>query len=103
MEQTLQRTVALLGRTPASLNAFLRELPDSLTRQNEGATRGAPTTSSATSSTPSAPIGCRVKMILEFGETRAFEKFDRLGQVRRARANRWRNCWMNLFLSALRT
>jgi hypothetical protein len=24
----------------------------------------------------------RVKMILEFGETRAFEKFDRLGQVR---------------------
>jgi DinB superfamily len=27
----------------------------------------------------------RVKMILEFGETRAFEKFDRLGQVNESR------------------
>jgi len=83
MEQPLQQTVALLGRTPASLNAFLRELPDSLTRQNEGGDTwcaydivGHLVYAERTDWLP------RVKMILEFGETRAFEKFDRLGQVR---------------------
>ncbi len=83
MEQTLQQTTALLGRTPASLNAFLRELPDSLTRQNEGGETwsaydilGHLVYAERTDWMP------RVKMILEFGETRTFEKFDRLGQVR---------------------
>ncbi|HXJ11882.1 MAG TPA: DinB family protein [Candidatus Limnocylindrales bacterium] len=83
MEQTLQQTTALLGRTPASLNAFLRELPDSLTHQNEGGDTWSPydivghlVYAERTDWMP------RVKMILEFGETRAFEKFDRLGQVR---------------------
>ena len=83
MEQLLQQTVALLGRTPASLNAFLRELPDSLTRQNEGGDTwcaydivGHLVYAERTDWLP------RVKMILEFGETRAFEEFDRLGQVR---------------------
>ena len=36
MERPLQQTIALLGRIPATLNAFLRELPESLTLQNEG-------------------------------------------------------------------
>jgi hypothetical protein len=82
MEQNLQQTIALLCRTPASLNAFLRELPDSLTRQNEGGDTwsaydivGHLVYAERTDWMP------RVKMILEFGETRAFEKFDRLGQV----------------------
>lgn len=83
MEQTLQQTMALLARAPATLNAFLRELPDSLTLQNEGGETwsaydivGHLVYAERTDWMP------RVKMILEFGETRAFEKFDRLGQVK---------------------
>jgi len=83
MEQNLQQTIALLSRTPAALNVFLRELPDSLTRQNEGGDTwsaydivGHLVYAERTDWMP------RVKMILEFGETWAFEKFDRLGQVR---------------------
>jgi len=83
MEQPLQQTIALLARTPATLDAFLRELPDSLTHQNEGGDTwsaydivGHLVYAERTDWMP------RVKMILEFGETRAFEKFDRLGQVR---------------------
>ena len=83
MEQPLRQTIALLARTPATLDAFLRELPDSLTRQNEGGDTwsaydivGHLVYAERTDWMP------RVKMILEFGETRAFEKFDRLGQVR---------------------
>jgi hypothetical protein len=86
MEQNLQQTIALLGRTPATLNVFLRELPDSLTRQNEGGDTwsaydivGHLVYAERTDWMP------RVKMILEFSETRAFEKFDRLGQVRESR------------------
>ena len=86
MEQNLQQTMALLARTPATLNAFLRELPDSLTLQNEGEDSwsaydivGHLVYAERTDWMP------RVKMILQFGETRAFEKFDRLGQVRESR------------------
>ena len=83
MEQNLPQTIALLARTPVTFNVFLRELPDSLTRQNEGGDTwcaydivGHLVYAERTDWMP------RVKMILEFGENRAFEKFDRLGQVR---------------------
>ena len=83
MEQNLQQTIALLACTPAALNAFLRELPDSLTRQNEGGETwsaydivGHLVYAERTDWMP------RVKLILEFGETRAFDRFDRLGQVK---------------------
>jgi len=83
MEQPLPQTIALLARTPAALDDFLRELPDSLTHQNEGGDTWSPydivghlVYAERTDWMP------RVKMILEFGETRAFDKFDRLGQVR---------------------
>lgn len=36
MEPTLQHTMALLTRTPAALNALLRDLPESWTFSNEG-------------------------------------------------------------------
>ena len=36
MEQNLHDTVALLARTPATLNALLRDLPEAWTMQNEG-------------------------------------------------------------------
>jgi hypothetical protein len=83
MEQSLPQTIELLARTPATLNVFLRELPDSLTRQNEGGDTwsaydivGHLVYAERTDWMP------RVKIVLQFGETRAFEKFDRLGQTR---------------------
>src|SRR6266849_340647 len=36
MEHNLQHTISLLARTPAALNALLRDLPDAWTLQNEG-------------------------------------------------------------------
>jgi hypothetical protein len=36
MEHTLEQTIALLTRTPATLNALLGDLPDSWTHSNEG-------------------------------------------------------------------
>ncbi|HTA57974.1 MAG TPA: DinB family protein [Candidatus Baltobacteraceae bacterium] len=86
MEQPLLQTIALLARTPATLNTFLRDLPDSLTRLNEGGDTwsaydivGHLVYAERTDWMP------RVKMILEFGEMRTFEKFDRLGQVKESR------------------
>jgi uncharacterized damage-inducible protein DinB len=83
MEHNLQQTIALLARTPATLNAFLRELPDSLTRRNEGGdTWSAYDVVGHLVYAERADWMPRVKIILEFGEACAFEKFDRMGQVK---------------------
>jgi len=83
MQQDLQHTLSLLARTPATLNALLRELPDAWTGQNEGENTwsaydvvGHLIHGERTDWMP------RARRILEFGETRAFEPFDRLGQNR---------------------
>jgi hypothetical protein len=83
MEHNLQLTVSLLTRTPLALNAFLRDLPEEWTFRNEGEQTW----------TVFDVIGHlihgertdwmqRAKRILEFGETRAFDRFDRLAQMR---------------------
>jgi hypothetical protein len=36
MEQNLQNSMALLARTPATLDALLRDLPEAWTSGNEG-------------------------------------------------------------------
>jgi len=83
MEQELQNTVLLLERTPAGLNALLRDLPDAWTLRDEGENTWS----------VFGVIGhlvhlertdwmTRVKRILEFGETRSFEQVDRSGHVR---------------------
>lgn len=83
MNASLDQTVALLQKTPRSFDALLRDLPDEWTRANEG-----PNTWS-----PYDIVGhlihgertnwmARAKMILEFGETRTFGRFDRLAQER---------------------
>lgn len=83
MEQNLSETIALLSRTPASLNALLRDLPDIWTQQDEG-----PKTWSAFDVVGHLIHGeltdwmPRAKRILEFGESRAFESFDRWAQER---------------------
>ncbi|HEX6493884.1 MAG TPA: DinB family protein [Acidobacteriaceae bacterium] len=78
MEQNLQNTIALLTRTPAALNALLRDLPASWTHSNEGETTWSPFDivghlihGEHTDWMP------RAKTILEFGETKAFEPFNR--------------------------
>jgi len=83
MAQNLEHTISLLARTPAALDALLRDLPDAWTLRNEGEN-----TWSAFDIVGHLVHGDRTdwmpraKMILQFGETRAFEPFDRWGQAR---------------------
>ena len=82
MEHNLEHTIALLTRTPITLNALLRDLPEAWTFQNEGEN-----TMSAFDVVGHLIHGertnwmPRVRMVLQFGETRAFEGFDRWGHV----------------------
>lgn len=83
MQHDLQDTVALLARTPTTLNALLRDLPETWTRRNEGGKTwsafdivGHLIHGERTDWMP------RARMILEFGDRQAFEPFDRLAQER---------------------
>ncbi len=80
MEQNLDHTIALLSRTPAALDALLRDLPAAWTLQNEGENTwsafdviGHLIHAERTDWLP------RMKMVLESGESRPFEAFDRQG------------------------
>lgn len=86
MEYELEQTISLLNRTPAALNALLRDLPETWTLRNEGGDTW----------TPFDVVGhlvhgertdwmARTKRILEFGETKPFDPFDRFGQQRESR------------------
>src|SRR6202171_3789687 len=83
MEHNLHHTIALLTRTPAALNALLRDLPETWTLRNEGEN-----TWSAFDVVAHLIHGERTDwmpragMVLKFGETRAVEPFDREGHVR---------------------
>lgn len=86
MEQNLEQIISLLVRTPATLNALLRDLPEAWTHRNEGGESwtafdvvGHLIHADRTDWIP------RAKLILEFGETKAFDPFDRLGQQRETR------------------
>jgi hypothetical protein len=88
MKPGLQETTSLLARTPATLDALLRGLPESWTLRNEGAD-----TWSAFDVVVHL-IHCertdwmpRARMIVEFGETQTFEPFDRWGHIRESRGN----------------
>lgn len=82
-EFNLDQAVALLSRTPASLDALLRGLPDTWARGTEG-----PDTWSAFDIVGHF-ICCeqsdwmpRLRIILESGESRSFDPFDRFEQFR---------------------
>jgi DinB superfamily len=83
MEHDLQDTISLLSRTPAVLNALLRDLPETWTLRDEGED-----TWSAFDVVGHLIHGertdwmQRAQIILQFGESRTFEPFDRLGLVR---------------------
>lgn len=83
MAFTIEDTVAVLERTPAALDALLRGLPDHWIRSNEG----------GDTFTPYDVVGhlihgektdwiARSRIILDHGETRPFERYDRFAQFR---------------------
>lgn len=79
----LPDTIALLSRTPAALSALLRDLPEPWIFRNEGDnTWSAFDIVGHLIHAERADWIPRVKMILEYGETRTFEAFDRGGHVR---------------------
>jgi hypothetical protein len=81
-EHDLQQTIALLARTPAALDALLRDLPETLTHQDEGdGTWNAFDIVGHLIHAERTDWIPRARMIVQFGETRAFEPFDREGQV----------------------
>jgi DinB family protein len=83
MEQQLDLTVALLSRTPAALNALLRDLPEEWTSRNEGEkTMSAFDVVGHLIHAERANWMPRVKMFLQFGETQKFQFFDRWAQLR---------------------
>lgn len=85
MSEHLEQTIALLSRTPAVLDVWLRDLPPGWTSTDEGGGTwnafgvvGHLIRGERTNWMP------RVHMILRFGETRTFETFDRSGDEREA-------------------
>ena len=82
-EFSLDESVALLSRTPSTLDALLRGLPNTWVRGNEGQD-----TWSAFDIVGHLIVGertdwmTRVRIILEFGEARAFDPFDRFAQAK---------------------
>ncbi|MGO8815911.1 MAG: DinB family protein [Terriglobia bacterium] len=83
MPCNLQHTLSLLSRTPATLDALLRDLPDAWTLCNEGENTwsafdvvGHLIHGERTDWMP------RARMVLQFGENRTFEPFDRWAQAR---------------------
>jgi hypothetical protein len=79
MEFELESAIAILKQTPATLNSLLRDLPEPWLVQNEGPETWSPYDvlghlihGEETDWIP------RAKIILEQGETRAFEPFDRV-------------------------
>jgi len=83
MEHNLHHTIAILTRTPATLNALLRDLPEAWTLRNEGENTmtafdvvGHLIHGERTNWMP------RARTLLQFGETQAFGPFDRWGHLR---------------------
>ena len=86
MKLDLEQTMALLARTPAVLDVFLRDLPEAWTLRNEGGDTwsafdivGHLIHGERTDWMP------RTRLILQFGGARPFEPFDRLGHVTESR------------------
>jgi hypothetical protein len=83
MEFNLEDTIALLAHTPAALNALLRDLPRVWTMTNESGESwssfdivGHLIHGELTDWMP------RARIILDHGDSRPFDKFDRLAQER---------------------
>jgi GNAT superfamily N-acetyltransferase len=86
MRQALDQTLTLLARTPRVLDVLLRDLPDPWTLANEGdGTWSAYDVVGHLIHGERTDWMARATMILEHGETKTFERFDRLAQERESR------------------
>jgi hypothetical protein len=87
-EISLAEATALLTRTPATLNAQLRGLPSIWVRRNEGPYNQERDSWSAFDLVGHLIVGertdwmPRVRVILESGEARPFDPFDRFAQLK---------------------
>ena len=86
MKHNLEHTISLLTRTPAALNALLRDLPETWTLRNEGENTwstydvvGHLIHGERTDWMP------RARRVLQLGKTQAFDSFDRQGHIRESR------------------
>lgn len=86
MEFELQHAIELLGRTPATLNSMLRGVPEVWLVGNEGPETWSPydivghlVHGEETDWIP------RARIIIEHGETRAFEPFDRVAMFEKSK------------------
>jgi hypothetical protein len=83
MKQNLDHTISLLSRTPAALNALLRDLPEAWTSPNEGGdTWSVLLVVAHLIYGDRADWMPRTRLILQFGEVKTFEPFDRAGHLR---------------------
>jgi hypothetical protein len=85
---TMADAISLLERTPKTLDSLLRGLPDDWVRSNEGGETWSPFDvvghlihGELTDWVP------RARIILDHGEGRAFDKFDRFAQVEMSRGH----------------
>lgn len=86
MEQDLNATVALLTQTPATLNALLAGLPDGWTHRNEGeGTWSVYDVVGHLIHGERTDWIARARIILESGESRSFDRFDRSAQERESK------------------
>jgi hypothetical protein len=86
MEFQLDSAKEVLGRTPATLDSLLRQLPDEWIVSNEGADSWSPfdVVGHLIHGEESDWIP-RAKVILEHGESRPFEPFDRFAMFEKSR------------------
>jgi hypothetical protein len=91
MEFSLAEATALLTRTPATLDALLRGLPDIWVRSNEGRSKNGKDTWSPFDIVGHLIVGertdwmPRARIILDHGEARPFDPFDRFAQIKETR------------------
>jgi hypothetical protein len=86
MEDNLAQTISLLSRTPAALDALLRDLPEAWTLRNEGeGTWSVFDVVGHLIHGERSDWMTRARVILRAGENQPFEPFDRLGHVRESR------------------
>jgi hypothetical protein len=87
-EFSLAEVIALLTRTPATLDALLRGLPDTWVRSNEGRSEEGKETWSPFDIVGHLIVGertdwmPRARVILDHGDARPFDPFDRFAQER---------------------
>src|SRR4051812_50088809 len=83
---SVEEATALLSRTPASLNALLRGLPENWVRANEGKDTWSPfDIMGHLVVAERTDWMVRVRMILEQGDSQPFHPFDRSVQLRENR------------------